>query len=100
MATITATNIIQPQQQRVRCGSLSDSSESSSMTIFVVEKDAHILFGVDHSDTVRSLKSRIASRQGIPLDQQRLLFAGQPMDDASKLSDYKIRPQSCIQLDM
>lgn len=88
--------------QRVRSGSINDGTETS-MTIFVVDHKAssssHWLFGVGNCDTVSSLKHKIADRRGIPLEQQRLVFGGQQLEDDCKLSDYKIRAQSCIHLD-
>ena len=89
---------------RIRSGSISDS-DNASMTIFVVEHDSqsqqqHLLFGVGHTDTVHTLKHKIADRRGIPLEQQRLVFGGKQLEDDCKLSDYKIRAQSCIHLDM
>ena len=89
---------------RIRSGSISDSG-NASMTIFVVEHDSqshqqHLLFGVGHADTVHTLKHKIADRRGIPLEQQRLVFGGKQLEDDCKLSDYKIRAQSCIHLDM
>ncbi|CAB9504272.1 Ubiquitin-60S ribosomal protein L40 [Seminavis robusta] len=85
---------------RIRSGSICDH-DSQSMTIFVVDKrsSSHLLFGVGHTDTVHSLKSKIADRRGIPFEQQRLVFGGQQLQDDAKLSDYKIRAQSCIHLD-
>jgi ubiquitin-large subunit ribosomal protein L40e len=82
--------------QRIRSGSICDNE--SSMTIFVVDKDSHLLFGVDNTETVQSLKSKIADRRGIPFEQQRLVFAGKQLEDSNRLSDYNIRAQSCIQL--
>ena len=82
--------------QRIRSGSVCDNE--SSMTIFVVDKDAHLLFGVGNTETVHSLKSKIEDRRGIPFEQQRLMYAGKQLEDSNKLSDYNIRAQSCIQL--
>ena len=100
MAPSTTIDDLSSHSQRIRSGSICDSE--SSMTIFVVDhhnSNSHLLFGVGNSETVSSLKHKIADRRGIPLEQQRLLCGGKQLEDGCKLSDYKIRAQSCIHLD-
>ena len=100
--SLTMEDVSTTSCDRIRSGSISDS-DNASMTIFVVEhnkKQQHLLFGVGQTDTVQTLKHKIADRRGIPLEQQRLVFGGKQLEDDLKLSDYKIRAQSCIYLDM
>ncbi len=41
-------------------------------------------------DTVKTLKENIYQKEGINVEQFKLIFGGQPMDDNKKLSDYKV----------
>ena len=58
------------------------------------------LDGVDPAEPIEGIKAKIHDKEGIPPDQQRLLFAGKQLEPGRTLSNYRIKTETILRYDI
>lgn len=86
----THKDIIQQSLLRFRGGSLQVHVKTFAGKTITVE--------VEPDESIESLKNKLQSKEGIPINQQRILFGGKQLDSKKTISDYDIQNESTMHM--
>jgi len=69
------------------------------MQIFVKSLSGNaITLDVNQNDSIETVKQKLAEKEGIPADQQRLIYSAKQLEDTKTLDDYMIGDGTTINL--